>query len=95
MTTRIFLLTLLSFLSLKAQTIIKACAPLFGKPDKPCNGQCPSCKTLMSNRNYPIGTVNPIDSWWKPALEFDAKNIVNWEVCEFCRCVFAVTMEKA
>ncbi len=94
MTTRLFLATLFSIITLKAQAIIKACAPIFSKPDRPCNGQCPCCKTLMSNRNYPTSVdFKPVDVWWRPSLEFDPK-FNNFELCEYCRCVFAVTMEK-
>ncbi len=95
MTTRLFLATLFSIITLKAQAIIRACAPSFSRPDQPCNGQCPSCRTLMSNRNYPSTTnFKLVDVWWRPSLEYDPKLIVSNEVCEYCRCVFSVTMEK-
>jgi len=38
-----FLAGFFAALTASAQTIITACAPVFGKMPKPCFGQCPAC----------------------------------------------------
>lgn len=69
----------------QAQTIT-ACAPVFGKMPKPCNGQCPGCGLLHA----PV-IAQEVTQIEFPVIRYD--NFALWPVkvlrdCSHCRAAF-------